>query len=716
MSTLNFETFSMPSANLGKHNPLPDIQQSADLHATIAIDEETVTAEEARYMGWGKVNGILPYLIQNGYDRQKKPRAWKAAVLENDYIRALFLPELGGRLWSLIDKTTGRELLHRNPVFQPCNLALRNAWISGGVEWNIGIIGHSPFTVDNVFAESLELADGTPVLRLYQYERVRRLVYRVEAVLPETSRHVYIRVRIDNTSSQDTAVYWWSNIAVDERDDVRVIVPASQSFRYGYGGKLAKIPVPNMTIDPKQLSNWQAEQASHPARDQSRTVQQQKGVSRQAFDQKTSDRQPQKPDEPYEIDISRTTQIPQAMDFFFDLPLDQTRWIAAVGGDGYGLAQTSTSRLRGRKLFVWGNGAGGRNWQSFLARPGCAYLEIQAGLARTQLEHLPMRGCESISWVEAYGPVKADAASVHGQDWQQAVNAVEDALAIARPVQDAEQMYRQLEKEIDGKTGEIMHAAEGWGAVQKALLGKDFHDAGLRFAPGEPGRAEQNWLQLVHHLTLVCPDPLEEPDSYQVGPEWEDLLSHAITAGGAKHWYGYYQYGVTLAHAGKQEQADDAFLRSLNCAENPWALRCMAVLAQIKGNVQLAADLMLKAIGLLPEANLARETLAALQAAKRSNDVIAVYDALPSSIQEMGRMKVLLVEALLDCGEISRADEILKGEFELSDVREGEVMLTDLWFRLCAMHRGGTGLPDDDLLAVVKQECPPPAHLDFRMQ
>jgi hypothetical protein len=127
----------MPSASLGKLNPLPDLKQTVDAHASIPIDESTVSREESKYMGWGRVNGILPYLLQDGYDRKKKPRAWKAALLENDYIRAVFLPEIGGRLWSLTDKTTGRELLHVNPVFQPCNLALRNAWVSGGVEWNV---------------------------------------------------------------------------------------------------------------------------------------------------------------------------------------------------------------------------------------------------------------------------------------------------------------------------------------------------------------------------------------------------------------------------------------------------------------------------------------------------------------------------------------------------------------------------------------------------
>lgn len=691
MTTLRIETMTMPSADLGKLNPLPDIQQAADLHAQIAIDEDTITAEETRYMNWGKINGILPYLIQNGYNRQKKPRAWKAVVLENDYIRALFLPELGGRLWSLIDKTTGRELLHRNPVFQPCNLALRNAWISGGVEWNIGIIGHSPFTVDSVYAEALKLADGTPVLRLYQYERVRRLLYRVEAVLPEQSHHLSVRVRIDNTSAQATAVYWWSNIAVDEREDVRVLVPASRAFRFGYGGKLAKIPIPAMTIDPKKLSQQPDRQAKDP-------------------------NQPEKAEQPYMIDISRPTQIPQAMDFFFDLPPEQTRWIAAVGGDGYGFAQTSTSRQRGRKLFVWGNGAGGRNWQTFLARPGCAYIEIQAGLARTQLEHLPMQGYETVSWMETYGPVQADAAKVQGQDWPSAIQVADDNLAAARPLQDTEQLLRDLEQQIDGRTGELIHAGQAWGAVQKALLGQAFHDTGLRFALDECNQAEQNWLQLIQQLTLACPDPLAEPDSYQAGPEWEALLEKSIAAGKANHWYGYYQYGVLLAHAGKTEQADAAFRQSLLCANNPWALRCQAVLLQMAGDVQSAADTMLKAVQMLPEPNLVRETLTALQTARRPAEVVRLYDSLPASLRDLGRIKVLLVEVLLDTGNTDRAADILQSSFELSDVREGEVRLTDLWFRLCAMQRGGTGQQDDPLLGIVKKECPPPAHLDFRMQ
>ena len=77
------------------------------------------------------------------------------------------------------------------------------------------------------------------------------------------------------------------------------------------------------------------------------------------------------------IDASYTTNIPHAVDFFFDLDADkdptkrcQRRWVSAIGGDGNGFIQTSTDVLQSRKLFVWGMGAGGRNWQTFLASEG----------------------------------------------------------------------------------------------------------------------------------------------------------------------------------------------------------------------------------------------------------------------------------------------------------------------------------------------------------
>ncbi|MDD4744071.1 MAG: DUF5107 domain-containing protein [Eubacteriales bacterium] len=669
MSLLRISRYVMPSAALGGLNPLPDIGRKRN-RGQIQVDDATIGKDEARYMGWAPVDSILPYQAQNGYNRIRHPRAWKSLVLENDHLQAVFLPELGGHLWSLIDKATGRELLHKNPVFQPCNLAIRNAWISGGVEWNIGVIGHSPYTVDHVFAERMQLDDGTPVLRLYQYERIRKLFFRIEAVLPNDSHCLFVRVRIDNPLPQETAVYWWSNIAVDERPDVRVLVPASRAYRYGYGGKLTKLAIPYMTL---------------PGHDK-------------------------------ETDISRTTTIGQAMDFFFDLPQDQRRWIAALDRDGYGLVQSSTDTLQGRKLFVWGSGAGGRNWQTFLSQPGSAYFEIQAGLAHTQLEHLPMPGRQVISWTELYGPLAVDPAMAQGKNWQVAIDAAEDQLQHVYPRAQTEAIHTRISEQLDGRSGELLHSGEGWALVDQKHYGDEFKNPGLQFPRRRLGAQEKIWLGLVEKNQLVCPDPLAPPQSHQVGPVWCDRLQHSIRSGSGQHWFGHYLHGVALSHGGHQDDAVAAFQKSLAMTENPWSLRCLAIHAQLRGDLKSAAEYYLKAVRISQERNLVIEAMSALQHHQQSSDVIALYEVMPDNLRQDGRIRVLLVEALLDLGKVDRAENMLRQPFHLNDIREGEIKLTDLWFRMCAQKHYPNQTRDESLMDIVRAAYPPPVHLDFRMR
>lgn len=673
-SVLKIEKYTMPSASLGAPSPLPDLHKNLDAHSAISYDSEQVTEEEARYMGWGRVNGILPYTILNNYNRTKRMKAWKAIVLENEHIRATFLPQLGARLWSLIDLHTGRELLHCNPVFQPCNLALRNAWISGGVEWNIGIIGHTPFTVDSLYAEALTLSDGTPVVRFYQYERVRHLLYRIEAALPEGARQLFVRVRIDNAGLDDTAVYWWSNIAVDEKDDVRVIVPSRKSYRYGYGGKLTKVPVPYSDIFG---------------------------------------------------DISYTKNLPQAMDYFFDLYRPQRPWISALDGSGYGLCQSSTPELKGRKLFVWGMGAGGRRWQEFLSVPGSAYIEIQAGLAHTQLEHLPMPGGSTLSWLETYGPLQADPAIVHGKDWDAAADEVNARLEEGLSSEALGAMHKRMADELDSQKGRMLHFGDGWGRLEQ-LICADSKTAGsagklrsgvLKFCKRRIGKAEAEWLALLNDGALPCPDPLDEPKGYQVNDRWLALLRESIDSGKGRHWYSYYQLGVMLAYRSDGNGAAEAFNKSLEYARSPWALRCLSVLAQLYGTKDEACGYMLEAVSMSSQRNLALEAVSLLVNTGRHAKALEVVDRLPEEVRRIGRMRLLRIEALLGLGRIDEAEELLMKKIELTDVREGEVSLTRLWFRMEAMRKAAReGVPlTDELIAEVTKTMTPPKRLDFRM-
>ena len=653
MTELSFKQYTMPSASMGANNPLPDLWAIADAHASIDIDHDTITEDESRYMGWARVNGILPYTIQDGYNRARKPHTWRAAVLKNDYIEATFLPQLGGRLWSLVDLETGRELLHRNPVFQPCNLALRNAWISGGVEWNCGIIGHHPYTVSPMFTETIELPGGQPVLRMYQYERVRDLVYRIEATLPDDSRQLIVHVRIDNAGEKDTAVYWWSNMAVDETPDTRVIVPADRAYRYGYGKKLTKVPVPQYG----------------------------------------------------ELDASRPASLPQAMDFFFDIPDGQRRWITALDQDGYGLIQTSTDALQGRKLFVWGQGAGGKRWQTFLSEEGSAYLEIQAGLAHTQLEHLPLETGGRREWTEAYGSIKIDPTIAHG-DWHTTISAIDAALEAKCPRTSIDELDSRLSDILPLTRGKLTMAGEGWAALETALRWGAFHPGGLHFPVSSIKDGMKDWLALIQQGALPQPDPLETPETYQVSDEWMERLAKSISSGKGDHWYSHYHMGVMLAHNKNTIEARAEFEKSMAQTPNPWAQRCLAVLDALAGDKQSAADKMLEALRLAdakPLRQLAIETLHALIDAGRFDDAERTAENLPPSIRALGRVKTLRSQALIRMNEADKAERLLRGKLELTDIREGELKLSELWTELCALK----GIP--------VEEYPLPPQLDFRM-
>jgi hypothetical protein len=669
MSELRIETWTMPSAGLGPENPLPPLASGRDLH--VVESAPGIPEEMLRNMAYGHLPNSLPYTVQDGYTRQLQPKGFRVAVLENETLRATFLLELGGRLWSLVHKPSGRELLYVNPVFQPANLALRNAWFSGGVEWNIGTIGHSPFTCAPLFAARVEGPDGTPVLRLYEYERFRGVPFQIDAYLPDGSPVLLVRVRITNPHDHQIPMYWWSNIAVPETSDTRVVVPADSAYRFGYKGSgLMRIPVPQFEGS----------------------------------------------------DYTYSINIDHSADYFFHVPDGHRPWLTALDGEGKGLVQTSTPRLKGRKLFLWGTGRGGRKWQRFLSPAGGDYIEIQAGLARTQMEHLPMPAGAEWSWLEAYGLLEADREAVHGDDWGQARQAAESALDRLISRADLTAEFEHGAGFADRPPMEMLQRGSGWGALERRRLEAadepPFCSEGLVFDDDSLGEAQAPWLGLLRDGVMLAADPNAAPGGYLVQDEWRVLLEAALHAGRGSNWLAWHHLGVMRHRTGDREGARRAWELSLVQAKTPWAMRNLAVLASEDRQFQDAAQLYVAAWRMQPTLMpLAVECARALIDAGRPEEWLALLGELAESLRFTGRIRLLEAQAALAVGDLERVECILADKPFVVDMREGEVSLSQLWFgyheqRLSTAENVAI---DDALRARVRREYPVPQELDFRM-
>ena len=197
MTELRVEPYLIPAAEIGPENPLP-VFRAPQYDSTVDYEANNIPEDDRVGLGCGTGRRVLPYRMQDGYTRERSPKALTSLVLENEYLQVTVLPELGGKVVSIFHKPLQRDLIYRNPILQPGNLALRNAWTSGGIEWNTGQVGHHYHTCAPVHCARVEGLDGAPVLRMYAWERIKRFPYQIDLHLPSGSPFLFARVRIIN--------------------------------------------------------------------------------------------------------------------------------------------------------------------------------------------------------------------------------------------------------------------------------------------------------------------------------------------------------------------------------------------------------------------------------------------------------------------------------------------------------------------------------------
>lgn len=638
---------------MGEESSLPPIMTKLNL--SDIKNEFRLSESDGLFINYGIEESAFPYKYQDMYDRSLSFTDVDSAVLENEHLRAVFLPGLGGKLWSLVDKDTGKELLFRNPVIRPCNLGIRNAWTSGGVEWNGGVKGHGPFTCSQVFTAQTSLRDGTPVLRFYEFERIRCAVFQLDAFLPEGSRFLYVGVRLTNPTDKVVPMYWWSNIGVVEKEGDRVIVPADKAYT-APSDCVVKIDIP--------VHNG--------------------------------------------IDVTYPAANITSNDYFFVTRDARRKFVCQLDKDGYGLVQTSTDRLKGRKLFVWGNSQGGHKWRNFLTDDNetGSYDEIQAGIADTQYESLPMPPHTSWDWLEAYGAMSADAGKVHG-DYAGARQEAERVLDAVLPKEKLDALYREAAEIATCPAKKTIFYADGWGALERE---RRVSSGEYPLAPhldfGAIGPEQAEWLTLMNTGKTGEHDPAEPPASYMRQREWLDMLVCAADRTDRKNWYPSYLVGTALIAEGEYDRAEKYIKKSLRIEDTVWANYAYAVLMKKTDRRDRERELMLRAYSIRADLSLAKEVMRTLFETEADREAIELYESASDEVRGSERVKLYYAYALARTGRVKEAEKLLLGDGYLvvPDIRECELTETRLWFLIRELTKKEG-----------EETGEPPRDLDFRM-
>lgn len=304
---------------------------------------------------------LYPYHSFDGMSAEPEPRTWDVVVLENDYIKVFVLPEAGGKIWGAIEKSTGNEFIYRNEVMKFRNIALRGPWTSGGIEFNFGVIGHTPSTAAPVDYVTVVNADGSVSCFVGTIDLPSRTEWRVEIRLSPDKAYVETRALWSNPTPVEQPYYNWMTAAAFATDDLVMSIPGNSYL--GHSGEAMAWPVDSEGRDLAVYDN-------------------------NRFGRSKS----------YHV-------VGKYADYFGGYYKDQ----------GYGFGHWAEySDMPGQKLWLWSLARDGGIWEDLLTDTDGQYIEFQAGRLfvqyspganRNPITQVGFEPYRTDRWVERWFPV-----------------------------------------------------------------------------------------------------------------------------------------------------------------------------------------------------------------------------------------------------------------------------------------------------------------------
>ncbi|MFV8327541.1 DUF5107 domain-containing protein [Flavobacterium sp. ZS1P14] len=325
---------------------------------------------------------IYPYYRFDGFTDKPIQKEWKVVELENDYIKLTLLPEIGGKVWSAIEKSTGKDFIYNNHVIKFRDIAMRGPWTSGGVEGNYGIIGHTPNCATPVDFTTITRADGSVSCVIGVLDLLSRTSWKLDINLPKDKAYFTTSSFWFNSNELEQPYYTWMNTGIKAAGNLQFIYPGKNYL--GHDGEYNSWPTNKR--NGKDLSfynnnNFGGYKSYH------------------VFGKYT--------------------------DFFGGYWHDED----------FGMARYSSHDDKpGKKIWIWGLSQQGMIWEKLLTDTDGQYVEVQSGRLFNQsgensmytpFKHRSFSPCQSDSWTEYWFPVKRTKGFVKANNYG-AVNVINE--------------------------------------------------------------------------------------------------------------------------------------------------------------------------------------------------------------------------------------------------------------------------------------------------
>ena len=204
-------------------------------------DKNPMFLEKRVYQG--SSGKLYPYPTTEEISFTKTDKIWHAVWLENDYLKVMVLPELGGRIQRALDKTNNYDFVYYNHVIKPALVGLAGPWISGGIEFNWPQ-HHRPTTYMPVDHLITKHEDGSMTLMCSDIDQMYGTKGITSFTLYPDKAYIEIRGQLYNRTNLPQTFLWWANPAVSVNDNTQSIFPTDVHFVMDHGKRdVSRFPI-----------------------------------------------------------------------------------------------------------------------------------------------------------------------------------------------------------------------------------------------------------------------------------------------------------------------------------------------------------------------------------------------------------------------------------------------------------------------------------------